>query len=32
MLKILDTGDKVYQYNKSVIVKFVGKEVFLAQV
>ena len=25
MLKILDTGDKVYQYNKSVIVKFVGK-------
>lgn len=30
MLKILETGDKVYRYNKSVIVKFAGKRSVLS--
>lgn len=30
MLKILETGDKIYKYNKSVIVKFNGKRAVLS--
>lgn len=29
-MKLLDTGDKVYRYNKSVIIKFVGKRAVLS--
>ena len=30
MLKVLETGDKIYKYNKSVIVKFSGKRAVLS--
>ena len=29
-MKILDIGDKIFKYNKSVIIKFIGKRAVLS--
>ena len=29
-MKMLDTGDKIFKYNKSVVIKFIGKRAVLS--